>query len=169
MVIAYTLQDAVDRERSGWKILGDSSKKTLLILKHNGSFLSDLCTAVTREGFVDFVNIGGDRLEAGIKSVEPFLLNLLKCLLGLLSSLSCCLKFCNERKQGEKKQKGTVESECFQETGLMWKSDHENWSEGIFTLEQEENVRLNNQWLKFTFQILGVDYLWSALWWCTII
>lgn len=74
------------------KMLGDSSKTAQLILKYNGLFISDLCAAVTREGFVDFVNIGGNRLETGIKSVEPLLLNLLKCLLGLLSSLSCCFK-----------------------------------------------------------------------------
>lgn len=52
-----------------------------------------LSAAVARECFVDLVDVGGDGLEAGVEAVEPLLLDLLECLLGLLCPLPRSFEF----------------------------------------------------------------------------
>lgn len=51
-----------------------------------------LGTAVAWEGLVDLINVGGHRLKAIIETIKPFLLDLLKGLLGLLGSFTSSLK-----------------------------------------------------------------------------
>lgn len=54
---------------------------------------SHLSTAVPWQGFVDFINVVGYGLKAGMEAIKSLFLYLLKCLLSLLSSLPCSFKF----------------------------------------------------------------------------
>lgn len=58
-----------------------------------------LGTAISGQSLIDLINVGSHRLKTSIESVKALLLNLFKCLLGLLCSLSCCLKLCQTKKK----------------------------------------------------------------------
>lgn len=57
-----------------------------------------LGTAVSGQSLIDLINIGSHRFKTSIESVKALLLNLFKCLLGLLRSLSGCLKLCQKKR-----------------------------------------------------------------------